>query len=91
MKVAYLEDPAIDITVNLIKAWDRGELQPVTGSSGLKDYTKNHVWAIFDQMPEIVRIMMVRGEYLQSIPFLLVIDRAGKVFDMAAKEVTIQP
>ena len=51
MRVAYRDEPAIGITVNLIRAWKRGEIDPVTGASGLKDYTKNHVWHIFSSSP----------------------------------------
>jgi hypothetical protein len=92
-RVAYRDDPAIGFRVVVVRAWARGEIEePVmSASSGPKPYTRNHVWAIFDRYPAVARVMIVRGEYTGSIPFLLVTDGAGRVFDMAGKEVALNP
>ncbi len=88
MRVAYRDEPAIGITVNLIRSWKRGEITPVSSaSSGLKDYVLNHVWTVFEQLPFASRVLLVRGEYTQSVPFLLIVTAAGKVFDVTAREV----
>ena len=100
MRVAYRADPAVTITVNLIRSWERGEIQEMamSGSSGPKDYTRNHIFSIFERYPRVMRVLMVRGEYSQigadkrlSAPFLLVLDGFGRYFDMAGKEVVIEP
>jgi hypothetical protein len=89
MRVSYREDPAVSFTANLIRAWARGEIEgPVMStSSGPKDYVRNHIWAIFDRFPDVASVLMVRGEYTHSRPFLLVTNEAGQIFDMAGKEV----
>jgi hypothetical protein len=98
-RVAYYADPAVSIRVNLIRAWERGEIDaPVmSASSGPKDYIRNHIWAIFDRFPRVARVLMVRGEHSQigkdqhpSPPFLLAVDAVGEVWDMAGKPVVIQ-
>lgn len=89
MTVAYREDPAITINVNVIWSWKRGEITPVFGSSGLKDYLRNDVWSVFDHIREATKVVLVRGQYLRSVPFLLVVDDAGRWFDMEAKEVVV--
>jgi hypothetical protein len=98
-RVAYQDHPAVYMRANLIRSWDRGEIEPtMSASSGPKDYTKNHVCAIFDRFPQVARIFMVRGEFSQigkdghpSPPFLLVADLAGQVWDMAGKPVMFEP
>lgn len=48
--------------VDLIAAWNRGDVTTVmSASSGPKDYIKNVISAIFDKHPEIDRVVMVRG------------------------------
>lgn len=91
-RVLYREDPTIGFAVKLIRSWARGEIQePVmSASSGPKDYLRNQIWSIFDRYPAIDHVQLVRGEYLRSIPFLLVINSAGQVFDMAGKEVVVE-
>lgn len=97
-RVAYYEDPAVSIRVNLIRAWERGEIEMVmSASSGPKDYARNHICAIFDRFPRVQRVLMVRGEYAEigkdhhpSPPFLLVVDGAGEVWDMAGKPIVMQ-
>jgi hypothetical protein len=99
MKVAYAADPAIAITVNLIHAWERGHLRkPVSGTSGPKDYTFNHVCAIFESYPGVARVLMVRGEFSRigtdqhpSPPFLLLENAAGQVYDMEGEAVVVEP
>ena len=92
MRVAYKHDPAIGITVNLIRSWKRGEIaEPVmSASSGPKAYLRNDIWSIFDTYPDIARVLMVRGEYLRSIPFLLMVSESGQVVDMAGKAVVVK-
>ena len=90
MRVAYRDEPAIGITVNLIRSWKRGEITPVSSaSSGLKDYVFNHVWRLFEELAFAARIVMVRGEYSTSPPFLLIADSAGRWFDVLAREVVV--
>lgn len=92
MRVAYRADPANGMTVSVIKCWVRGEIPGlVMGSGGPKDYISNGIWAIFDGIPSASRVLMVRGEFKQSTPFLLVGTAAGQFFDMAAKEVLVEP
>ena len=70
--------------------WKRGEITPVSSaSSGLKDYVFNHVWTVFEQLPFASRVLLVRGEYTQSVPFLLIADEAGRWFDVLAREVVV--
>jgi hypothetical protein len=92
MRVSYREDPAVSIDVDLIQRWERGEIDgPVmSASSGPKDYARNHIWAIFDRYPDITRVVMLRGEYLKSAVFLLVVRADGQVFDMAGKQVVLE-
>ncbi len=90
-RVSYREDPAVSFRANLVRAWDRGEIaEPVmSASSGPKPYVKNHIFAIFDRFPSVARVLMLRGEYSQSVPFLLVTNEAGQYFDLAGKEVQV--
>lgn len=91
MRVAFESDPAQGITVNLIRAWERGELKPMMStSSGLKDYLCNDIWSIFESYPTVARVLMVRGEYARSIPFLLMVSASGQVADMAWNAVVIE-
>jgi hypothetical protein len=99
MRVAYAADPTVGFRVNIIRIWERGKVHEiVSGTSGPKDYTFNHVRAIFDHSPGVARVLMVRGEYSRigrdqhpSPPFLLLADAAGKVYDMDAQEVLVEP
>lgn len=95
-------DPAVGFTVNILRAWTRGEGEMqelvMSASSGPKDYTRNHIFAIFDKFPDIARILMVRGEYSEigkdrhmSPAFLLCVNAAGEVFDMAGELVHLDP
>jgi hypothetical protein len=91
MRVAYLESPAAGIVVNLIRSWKRGEIEQVmSSSSGPKDYVKNRIWQIFDDDPAIARVLMVRGQYSKSAPFLVLVDASGKAFDMTNREVKVE-
>lgn len=49
------------LTADLIYQWDRGDLEPITGSSGLKDYLRNQVWQIFQDHPKIDRVLMMHA------------------------------
>lgn len=91
-RVAYQENPDRGFTVNRIFSWKRGEVEPaMSASSGPKDYIRNRICEIFDHEPAISRVLMVRGEYAQSIPFLLLIDdTAGQVFDITGKAVVVK-
>jgi len=99
MRVSYRENPEIVIEVNLIQSWRRGDIpEPaMSASSGPKDYTRNHIWAIFDRYPSVHRVLMVRGRYSEigvkkhpSPPFLLVENQFGEAFDMAGKPVLVE-
>ena len=96
LRLAYRTDPAVGIKVNVIQRWARGDIAaPVmSASSGPKDYTRNHIWSIFDRYEWVEAVVMVRGQYSQigadnhpSPPFLLLAGPGGSVFDMAGKEV----
>jgi len=91
-RVFYLEDPAVAFKGTLIREWKRGEIEePVmSASSGPKDYTANHIWAIFDRYPTISSVLMMRGQYTRSPAFLLVTDAEGQVWDMAGKPVVMK-
>jgi hypothetical protein len=74
------------LNVRLIAGWNRGDVQPVSGGSGLKDYVKNRVYLIFEQQPKVDRVVMVRAS---GPPFLLL--RVGEHwFDVMAKEVAVR-
>lgn len=90
LRVAYRDNPEVGFHVNLIRSWRRGEIEmDMSTSSGPKDQIGNRVCTIFDQMPRADRVLMVRGEYKGSVPFLLVVA-GGQVFDMAGKAVAFQ-
>jgi len=96
LRLCYRNDPAVGITVNVIHRWARGDIDgPVmSASSGPKDYTRNHIWSIFERYEWVAAVVMARGLYSQigqdkhpSLPFLLLVGADGRVFDMAGKEV----
>ena len=91
MRIAYLEAPEVSIVATLVRTWKRGEVEePVmSASSGPKPYTRNHVFAIFERYPLVTSVLILRGQYTRSVPFLLVTNEAGQFFDMAGKEVQI--
>ena len=94
MRIAFEQNPAQGITVNLIRAWKRGEIEgPVMStSSGPKESnTRTLIWNLFEKFPGVERVMMVRGEFKQSIPFLIAVNAAGYAFDMAGEAVVIEP
>lgn len=72
------------LTVRPIFAWNRGDIHPVMGSSGPKDYIKNDVWALFEANPEVDRIVMVRAS---GSPFLLMRHADGCWFDITGKQI----
>lgn len=92
-RVFYRDHPKAGLAANLIRSWERGAIkEPVMStSSGPKDYICNYIWSIFDGCPAVSRVLLLRGQYTQSIPFLLVMNDAGEVCDMAGKEVVIEP
>jgi hypothetical protein len=91
--VCYRDDPAITIEVSVIRRWRRGEIDgpAMSASSGPKDYLRNHVFFVFERSPERQSVWMVRGQYLQSAIFLLVVFSDGLVYDMAGREVVAAP
>ena len=93
-RVSSAADPNMGLTVNLIRAWDRDDPQvqecAMSASSGPKDYLRNQIWAIFDRYEGVRRILMVRGEYSKSVPFLLCINARQEIFDMAGELVNLQ-
>lgn len=93
MRISYELSPDVGITANLVREWKRGEIEgPVmSASSGPKDYTRNHIWFLFDRFPGVERVLMLRGEYTRSVPFLIAINAAGHAFDMAGEAVVIEP
>lgn len=92
MRVSYRDEPHVSFKANVIRAWERGEIEaPVmSASSGPKDYVRNHVFAIFDRHRDAARVLMMRGEYTRSVPFLLIADADGHAFDMVGREVVIE-
>jgi hypothetical protein len=76
------------IVVQKCADWKRGEITPVTGSSGLKDYLKNYVHAAFERDATIDRIVLVIGEYKTSHPFCL-FERSGNWADCIGERVNI--
>ncbi len=86
-RVRYADRPELCMTVTLIRTWQRGEIVPVSGGSGMKLYLKNLVWSAFEATPQASAIHMVRGG---GPPFLIL--RVGqKHFDVTGKEVEISP
>jgi hypothetical protein len=86
LRVAYRDAPAIGIKVNIIKCWVRGEITGPTSAPTIR----NDVLTLFNDLPGAARVVMLRGEYRQSRPFLLVENRAGQFFDMKGKEVVVE-
>ncbi len=73
------------LRVRPIKTWVRGEVTPISGGSGLKDYVKNLVYLMFERNAEIDAVVMVRAG---GPPFML--RRAGAVwFDAEGRQVVI--
>jgi len=99
LRLAYADDLEVGIIVHLIHRWDRGDIaEPaMSASSGPKDYTRNHIFSIFDHYEWVAAVLMVRGEYSQigadkhpSPPFLLLLNAEGLAYDMAGKEVEMR-
>ena len=99
MRLSYESNPQRGLEVELIFTWRRGEIpEPVmSASSGPKDYTRNHIFFIFERFPLVERVLMVRGRYSEigadrhpSPPFLLVENANGEAFDMAGKPVVVE-
>ena len=76
-------DGTCALRIKLIYSWDHGSIVPVSGSSGLKDYVKNDVWEIFQQQPEIERVVMVRA----NGPTFFLLRAKGAWFDISGKQV----
>jgi hypothetical protein len=92
LKVSYLDDPASgSMIVTVIRRWKRGEMEgPImSGSSGPKDYLRNHVWEIFDRFGDVQGVWLVRGRYATSAMFLLLADPTGRLFDITGQEVEV--
>lgn len=70
----------------MVYAWNRGDIDaPVmSSSSGPKDYIKNQIWSVFNQRPEVTRVVMVRGG---GPPFLLMRTRDNYWFDVTGEQV----
>lgn len=85
-RVSYTDGRAA-LDCNVIAAWNRGELSPITGSSGLKDYFRNQVWSAFEAMgPHIDRIVILRAHG----PTFALFRAAGDWYDAAAERVIIE-
>jgi hypothetical protein len=81
MRVSYKGRPDQALTVNEIQTWQRGEIDHaiLSASSGPKDYFKNLIFDIFENVPTIDAITLVRAN---GPPFL--IARVGqRHFDMS--------
>lgn len=99
MKLAYAANPDRSMVANLIHVWDRADIPApkMSVSSGPKDYTRNHIFTVFDRYPWAARVLMVRGLYSSigsegkpSPMFLLIEDAAGTTFDIGLEEVLVQ-
>ena len=88
MTVRYADGDK-SIAVSIVGEWARGEVRMVmSASSGPKDYIKNQICAVFEQVPAIESIRMVIGEYKTSVPFCLF--RVGEEWrDCVGKKVVI--
>jgi hypothetical protein len=84
-RVSYADGRAA-LTCTVIAAWNRGELSPITGSSGLKDYVRNQVWSAFEAAPDVDRIMMLRAHG----PTFAVFRTAAGWYDITAERVIIE-
>jgi hypothetical protein len=86
-RVSYAAGGAA-LACEVIAAWNRDELAPITGSSGLKDYFRNQVWSAFESMgPHIDRIVMLHAH---GPTFALFRTTAGDWYDAAAERVIIE-
>ncbi len=76
------------LRARLIRAWSRNDIpdQVMSTSSGPKDYIKNQIWQLFQDVPAARRIIMVRGS---GSPFVLVWNGA-QYFDISAREVIVE-
>lgn len=92
-RVSFLDNPSAGLTASLVRRWERGEIpEPLmSASSGPKDYVCNKIWTIFDRYPQVAAVLMLRGEYARSIPFLVMVTDAGQVIDMLGEEVVVEP
>lgn len=86
--ISYKDSPDQALTVRLIHAWHRGDIEApiMSASSGPKGYVKNDVFYLFESNPAIDAVLMVRGG---GPPFFLF--RIGRsYFDVLAREVQIE-
>jgi hypothetical protein len=83
-----LQCSAGEMKADLIAEWTPKSLPAMvmSTSSGPKDYFKNQIRSIFDQVPQADRILMVRG---CGPPFLLIHGSFGWR-DVAANVVQVQ-
>jgi hypothetical protein len=72
------------LEVDTIHTWNRGDVEPVSGGSGLKDYVKNRVWQVFQDEPDVDRVVMVRA----NGPAFFLLRRLGYWFDVTGKQIT---
>jgi hypothetical protein len=71
----------------LIAVWNRGDLDPITGSSGLKDYFHNQVWSVFDSAPHIERVAMLHA----AGPTFAVFRAGATWYDVTGERVILEP
>lgn len=81
-RVRYI-DGSKSIAITLLHTWNRGEVVPISGSSGLKEYIKNDVWSLFEANLGVDRIVMVRG----NGPTFFLMRNRGCWFDATGKQV----
>lgn len=87
-RVSYKGAPDQSLTVTLIHAWHRGDIDHavMSASSGPKEYIKNDVFYLFEDNPLIEAVLMVRAN---GPPFFLL--RVGRqYFDVSKREVEIE-
>jgi hypothetical protein len=78
-------DGSCRLDLRIIHSWDRGEIVPISGGSGLKDYVKNAVWSIFEAHHDLDQVLVVRAN-----GHLFYLVRAGaNWFDSIGKQVLI--
>lgn len=88
MTVRYA-DSSKEISIDPIALWKRGDIAaPVmSNSSGPKDYVKNQIFALFEEIPEAVAVVMVRG---RGVPFCLIQTKDGAWRDITARQVVLK-
>jgi len=84
-RVSYAAGGAA-LACEVIAAWNRDELAPITGSTGLKDYFRNQVWSVFEDAPHIDRVVMLRA----AGPTFAVFHTAAGWYDAGADRVIIE-